>query len=87
MHREIWRKENLNPKQPPASPPHGKNQTPRIHRKDPPRLAPKTIIPQTRKETIHRDVQERDPNPSAGSPKTKERIDREGPTGPEGEDE
>ena len=55
--------------------------------KNPPRLAPKRIIPQTRKETIHRDVQERDPNPSAGSPKTKERIDREGPTGPEGEDE
>jgi len=30
-----------------------------------PRLAPKTK-PQTRRETIHRDVQERDPNPSAG---------------------
>ena len=30
-----------------------------------PRLAPKTK-PETRRETIHRDVQERDPNPSAG---------------------
>jgi len=74
MHHEICRKKNLNPKQPPTSPLHGKNQTPRIHRKNPPRLAPKTIIPQTRKETIHRDVQGRDPNPSAGSLKTKERI-------------
>ena len=37
----------------------------------------KTIIPQSlaRKKTIHRDVQERNPNLSAGSPKTKERID------------
>jgi len=50
---------------PPASPCHGKNQTPRIHRKSPPHLAPKTKPP-TRRETIHRDVQERDPNPSAG---------------------
>ena len=50
---------------PPAAPRHGKNQTFRTHRKSPPRLAPKTK-PQTRRETIHRDVQERDPNPSAG---------------------
>jgi len=50
-----------------------------MHRKNPPRLAPKTIIPQTHKETIHRDVQKRDPNPSAGSPKTKERFDSQGP--------
>jgi len=69
--REIWRKENLNPKQPPASPLHGKNQTPRIHRKNAPRLAPEIIIPQTRKEIIHKDVQERYPNHSAGSPKNK----------------
>jgi len=50
---------------PPASPRHRKNQTPRNHRKSPPRLAPKTK-PQTRRETVHRNVQERDPNPSAG---------------------
>jgi len=34
---------NANP--PPASPRHGKNQTPGVHRKSPPRLAPKTIHP------------------------------------------
>jgi len=74
MHREIWRKENLNHKQPPASPFHDKNQTRRVHRKNPPRLVPKKIIPQTCKQTIHRDIEERDPNPSAGSPKTNERT-------------
>ena len=74
MDREIWRKENLNPNQPLALALHGKNQIPGIHGKNPPRLAPKTMIPQTRKEAIHRDIQERDPNPSTGSPKTKERI-------------
>jgi len=50
---------------PPASPRHRKNQTPRNHRKSPPRLAPKTK-PQTRRETIHRNLHERDPNPAAG---------------------
>jgi len=59
MHREIWRKENLNPKQPPASPPHGKNQTPRIHRKNPPRLAHKTIyLRHVRKQCIETDRRE-----------------------------
>ena len=72
-------KKTFNPKQLHASSLHGKNETPTIHRKNPPRLAPKTIIPQTRKEIIHRDVQERDPNPSAGFPKTKETIDSRGP--------
>jgi len=43
--------------QPPASPLHGKNQTPRDHRKSPPRLAPKILIPQTSKEPIHRNLQ------------------------------
>jgi len=63
---------------------HGKNPTPRIHRKNPPRLAPKTIKPQRRKETIHRDIQERDPNPTAGSPKTKERMGSRRPDRAEG---
>jgi len=72
MQCELWHEQNLNPKQPPPLSLHEKNQIPRIHRKNPPRLAPKTIIPQTCKDTIHRDVQERDPNPAAGFPKTKE---------------
>jgi len=71
MHREIWCKEKLNLKQPPTSLLHRKNQTPRIHRKNPPRLASKILIPQTHKETIHGDGQERDPNPFVGSRKNK----------------
>jgi len=70
----MKRKKPINAKPPPASPLHGKNETPRMHRKNLPRLAPKIEkIPKTRKKTIDRDVQERDPNPSAGSPKHKKR--------------
>jgi len=71
MHRKIWRKENLNPKQLPPSPLHRKNETPLIHWKSPPRIAPKILIPTTYKDTIHRDLQESDPNTSASSAKTK----------------
>jgi len=46
-----------------------------IHRKNPPGLALKTIIPETGKEKIYRDLQERDPNSPACAPKTKERYD------------
>ena len=41
----MKRKKPINANPPPASPLHGKNQTPRIHRKSPPRLAPKIIYP------------------------------------------
>jgi len=41
----MKRKKPINAIPPPASPLHGKNQTPRVHRKGPPRLAPKIIYP------------------------------------------
>jgi len=41
----MKRKKPINAIPPPASPLHGKNQTPRVHRKSPPRLAPKIIYP------------------------------------------
>jgi len=41
----MKRKKPINANPPPASPPHGKNQTPRVHRKSLPRLAPKIIYP------------------------------------------
>jgi len=58
----------------------GKIKHPESIGKSPPRLAPKTKH-QTRRETIHRDVQERDPNPSAGPlvtlrKESKKRLDR-----------
>ena len=58
----------------------GKIKHPESIGTSPPRLAPKTK-PQTRRETIHRDLQERDPNPSAGPQVTqgkesKKRLDR-----------
>jgi len=43
----------------------GKIKHPESIGKSPPLLAPKTK-PQTCRETIHRDIRERDPNPSAG---------------------
>jgi len=43
--RALKRKKPINANPPPASPPHGKNQTPRVHRKSLPRLAPKIIYP------------------------------------------
>ena len=46
----------------------GKNQIPGNHRKSPPRLAPKILIPQTRKEIIHRNEEERDPKPFSRVP-------------------
>ena len=39
------RKKPINANPPPASPLHGKNQTPRVHRKSLPLLAPKIIYP------------------------------------------
>ena len=56
----------------PASPRHGKNHTPQIHRKSPPRLAPK-IKPLTPKETIHKNVQVERPKPFRRLAKTKEK--------------
>jgi len=41
----MKRKKPINAIPPPASPLHGKNQTPRVHRKSLPRLAPKIIYP------------------------------------------
>ena len=41
----MKRKKPINANSPPASPLHGKNQTPRVHRKSFPRLAPKIIYP------------------------------------------
>ena len=41
----VKRKKPINAIPPPASPLHGKNQTPRVHRKCLPRLAPKIIYP------------------------------------------
>jgi len=62
MHREIWRKENLNSNNRPLYLFMGKIKHPESIGKIPLSLAPKTIIPQTCKETIRRDIQERDPN-------------------------
>jgi len=58
----------------------GKIKHPESIGKSPPRLAPK-IKPQTCRETIHKDVEERDPNPSAGPlvtlrTESKKRLDR-----------
>ena len=41
--RAMKRKKPINVNPPPASPLHGKNQTPRVHRKSLPHLAPKII--------------------------------------------
>jgi len=41
----MERKKPINAIPPPASPLHGKNQTPRVHRKSLPHLAPKIIYP------------------------------------------
>jgi len=41
----MKRKIPINAYPPPASPLHGKNQIPRVHRKSLPRLAPKIIYP------------------------------------------
>jgi len=41
----MKRKKPINASPPPASPLHGKNQTPRVNRKSLPRLAPKIIYP------------------------------------------
>jgi len=72
--------------QPPASPLYGKNQTPRNHRKSPPRLAPKILIPQTRKETIHSTVKVERPKPFHRLPRTKESFAKASKRGPEGND-
>ena len=41
----MKRKKPINANPPAASPVHGKNQTPRVHRKSSPRLAPKIRYP------------------------------------------
>jgi len=49
----MKRKKPINANPPPASPLHGINQTPPVHRKSLPRLAPKIIYPrQVRKQYI-----------------------------------
>jgi len=58
----------------PTSPLHGKDQTPRVHTKSPPRLAPKIIQPQTRKETKHRNLEVERPKPFRRLTKTKEKT-------------
>ena len=71
--RAMKRKKPIKANPPPASPLDGKNQTPRVHRKSLPRLAPKIIYPRdVRKQYIER-YSYRDPNPSAGSQKQKTR--------------
>jgi len=60
----------------------GKDQSSSDHRKSPPHLAPKIHIPQTRKETIHKKRQERDPKPFSRQ-QNKGRLP-EGPSGVQG---
>jgi len=61
----------INGNPPPASPLHGKNQTPRVHMKSLTYLAPRVIYPRhVRKQSIER-YRWKDPNPSAGSTKQK----------------
>jgi len=79
-------KKTYKSQQPPAPPLHGKNQTPRNHRKSPHRLAPKTLIPQICKETIHRKVQVERPKPFRRLPRTKESLAKPSKRGPDGED-
>ena len=58
----------------PASPLHGKNQTPRVYRKSPPCLAPKIIKPQTQKETKHKNVEVERHKPLGRLTKRKEKT-------------
>jgi len=52
----MKRKKTINAIPPPTSPLHGKNQTPRVHRKSLPRLAPKIIyLRHVRKQYIETD--------------------------------
>ena len=79
-------KKTFNPKQPHASPLHGKNQTPTIHRKNPPCLALKITYPRhLRKQFIETYRRETQTLPQA--PLTQKKgLSAEGPTGPTGED-
>ena len=64
----------------------GKIKHPKNHRKSPPRLAPKILIPQTPKETIHRNVQVERRKLFGRLPRTKESFAKASKHGPEGED-
>jgi len=43
--RLIEKTKPINGKPPPASPPHGNHETPRVHQNGPPQLAPKILYP------------------------------------------
>jgi len=64
--RAMKRKKPINAKPAPASPLHRKNQTTRIHRKKPARLAPKIIYPRhVRRQFIETDRRETQNLPQA----------------------
>jgi len=86
MQPKLCSEKTYKSQQPPASPPHRKNQTARNHRKSPSRLAPKILIPQTRKETIPTNVQVERPKPFCRLPQTKESFAKASKRWPEGED-
>ena len=67
----MKRKKPINAIPPPASPIHRKNETPRVHRKSLPRLAPKIIYSRHVRKQYIETYRYRDPNPSAGSPRQK----------------
>jgi len=53
--RAMKKKKPINANPPPASPIQGKNETPRVHRKSLPRLAPKIVYPRhVRKQNLER---------------------------------
>jgi len=79
-------KETYKSLQLPASPLHVKNQTPQNHRKSPPHPAPKILMPQPCKETIHRTVRVDRPTPFRRVPSTKESFAKALKRMPEGED-
>ena len=64
----------------------GKIQDPGNHRKSPLHLAPKILILQTGKKTIHRNLQVESPKPFGRLPRTKESFAKASKGGPEGQD-
>jgi len=80
----MERTKPINTKPPPASPLHRNNQTPRIHRKNPPRLAPKIKYSRhVRRQFIETYRRETQTLPQALLKQKKELI-RQGLTRPEG---
>jgi len=64
----------------------GKIKHPENHRKSPPHLAPKILIPQTRKETLYRNVQVERPHTFCWLPRTNDSFAKASKRVPEGED-